>query len=323
MLSDIDIKNVREHVSYGNDPLSYAQVQSSHLNKTGEFKGRYILAAIDGTGSQDWINEDVSNSHVAKFFDDFDTKGGVKKYFHGPKYDLGGDSLPIMMKVLIFINKHIEIARNTIMIGPPQKGQTIEWEEYVRICLVGHSRGGLIAIATAARLQMPVYFMGLYDAVDRAGDLDGSEIINTQIIYHAIRDSSIGSRKLFGNDGLSAKGGIFKTEYFTTSHGGIGGDAVKNPSGWFSDKSCSSDARYYTDSNGKIHNFHTTQDVERHNYNAQNVQYIYTRFGRFEIPPTNLPLADQLTHPLCQKSSGEADEWIRSGARLHGVPISP
>ena len=77
---------------------------------------RWILAAIDGTGSTDWRNRDGSNSHILRFERAFNTHGGRKQYFDGPSAgriaNIFGsiDSNSILARVQTFIaNSIIEL----------------------------------------------------------------------------------------------------------------------------------------------------------------------------------------------------------------------
>lgn len=204
------------------------------------FRGKYILAAIDGTDSTQF-RRDGLNSHVGNFHRDFNTQGGMKDYFDGPGELMGGTihgrgTEGILGRVVTFINTASRIyARRNI----PH-----------RICLVGHSRGGLIAINAARLAREKVHFLGLYDAVDRHAGLAGDTISNVDYTYHAVRDPSVDSRSSFGNTGrpetipgthLNVSGGWYYEQLYLTSHGGLGGEVAVHPHGFSEDISCSAD----------------------------------------------------------------------------------
>jgi hypothetical protein len=94
--------------------------------------------------------------------------------------------------------------------------------------MTGYSRGGAIVIDTArllARHNIQIEAMFLFDAVDRNPFLVGGEIpSNVRYCYHAMRDPASASRESFGNCGTTAAAGVLlKTQYFMTTHGGMGG----------------------------------------------------------------------------------------------------
>jgi hypothetical protein len=98
-----------------------------------------------------------------------------------------------------------------------------------RIYMTGYSRGAAIVINAAVLLRDQRIFveaMFLFDAVDRSFELDADFIpSNVRNAYHAIRDSSTGSRESFGNCGLQYESGVSHdpTQPFFTTHGGMGG----------------------------------------------------------------------------------------------------
>ena len=261
-----------------------------------------ILAGIDGTGSREWIQQS-GGSAVRRFVSDFDPQGGAKRYFPGPDNQAtGSDSSSILSDVMNFIYASYYTATNVRLPweGPPdllfaertraarQIFQTIH-DRVAKIVLVGHSRGGLIAIVAAAGLQPPVDYLGLYDAVDRVYGPDGSEIRNVRTTYHALRDSSIGSRPSFGNTGRRSTG-RYVERHFRTSHGGIGGAYEPHPSGPFADYSCSAD------------------------------------FERRQSPtPGWLPSSPDrpgTRAALCATESRTAESWMRDVARSEGLRFS-
>lgn len=204
------------------------------------FSGKYILAAIDGTSSHEWRNSDGSNSHVFKFHRDIELQGGISWYWNGPGEQTGGvvfgrGSTGIVESAVSHIRRKI-IAYTGIRSRRPFSELSStdrallreEIQDQVRIVLVGHSRGGLIAINVAARLPLPVHFLGLYDAVDRHPGLSADRIHNVDHTAHALRHPDVGSRPSFGNCGRSSSG-QYDERFFRTSHGGVGGDPVLEP----------------------------------------------------------------------------------------------
>jgi hypothetical protein len=108
----------------------------------------------------------------------------------------------------------------------------------IKIVLVGHSRGAAIIIEIAKQLPVPVYFMGLYDAVNRSASLGFTDTIeNVEYVAHAMRNPDVGSRSSFSNTGTKIKGGQLTTKLFDTTHGGIGGDPIPAKEEWAGDQS--------------------------------------------------------------------------------------
>src|SRR5262249_8280629 len=130
-----------------------------------------------------------------------------KKYFHGPN-TLGFDVGQIVADVVRFVRERLELVPEA------------------RLNMVGHSRGGLIAILAARELKVPVHFMGLYDAVDRHVGPSGTTIPgNVEIVYHAVRSPVTKSRVGFGNCGQDYEAGVkYYQKEFVATHGSIGGD---------------------------------------------------------------------------------------------------
>lgn len=170
----------------------------------------------------------------------------------------------------------------------------------VRIVLIGHSRGGLV-VTNVARMLSPlirVYFMGLYDSVDREGCLDGMNVENVKYVAHARRNPEVGSRWSFGNTSLNYIGVDNANEAemkFYTSHGGIGGDFVSKAEevGFGGDSSC----------------------VPK--------TIINTEMGPV-ITDTNPALIKKFGKPMdaiCADGRDAANAFIRAQARKYGIPI--
>ena len=209
----------------------------SHLSH----KPNYLLASIDGTNSFDDMMAGVY-SHVRKFHDSCSIPAENKRYYHGPTL-AGSEVGPIT---------------NTVVDWIVSRCKTLP---RVRICIVGHSRGGAIALLTARALdsyQLKVYFTGLYDAVSRAFDIDMTEsdlphlkgiskreiimlkdryrervyvpvdtggVSNVLHVAHVFRTSKL-SRPYFGNTGMNGNGSqiTFRSKGFNATHGALGGD---------------------------------------------------------------------------------------------------
>jgi hypothetical protein len=209
----------------------------------------YVLVAVDGTGSKDWMNADGSNSHVYQFFKRFQGGAENKKYYHGPgSTGLNTKSIArhAMAELLATLHRKSKVA------GGPQlhvakggyQSLPLSASGNVRVCLAGHSRGGHITVWIANELSrhgIPVYFMGLYDAVDRtagfdpfhppegasfAMGIDSESLSNCFNTYHALRDPQMKSRSSFGNTARKPldQAHVYEEKLFQTSHGGIGGD---------------------------------------------------------------------------------------------------
>lgn len=111
--------------------------------------------------------------------------------------------------------------------------------EKVQINIVGHSRGGHVAIALNNNLPFNIHFLGLLDPVDwdRSLKVDTDTIKDKyKNIYHAVRNSefekissqyrgttfttSFTTRIWFGKDGINTN------KIYNTSHGGMGGSPL-------------------------------------------------------------------------------------------------
>lgn len=171
----------------------------------------------------------------------------------------------------------------------------------VRIVLIGHSRGGLV-ITNLARMLSPVirvFFMGLYDSVDRQPCLDGMKVENVKYVAHARRHPDVQSRGSFSNTSLTYIG-VDHTEerFFYTSHGGINGSFITQGKevGFMGDSSC-----------------------------VPTVLQSRGRAGGVQEVINNLPLTQKLgkrMDQVCIDGSRDADLFIREQARKYGVPVS-
>lgn len=172
----------------------------------------------------------------------------------------------------------------------------------VRLVIIGHSRGGLAATVLAKMLSpiIKVYFLGLYDAVDRQPCLDSLVVDNVHIVYHARRHPDMNSRWYFGNTSLQYKPDlIWQEKFFYTTHGGIGGDFMEDPAqvGFGDDSTC---VPY-----GK--------------------EMVVTRGGNMREIDRTHPVAKKQGRPInqiCAEGRNDANRFIREGARFYGLPIS-
>jgi hypothetical protein len=173
--------------------------------------------------------------------------------------------------------------------------------DQVKVVIVGHSRGGLIATVLARMLSpiVRVYFLGLYDAVDREPCLDGTMIENVRIVFHARRNPEVGSRWSFGNTSTQHRVDHYEESFFYTSHGGIGGDFVADASkvGTFGDSSCTArpDTRQVVTGDGEV-------------VTVDNRHPLTRKFGK--------PIEQ-----ICAEGRDNADAFIRNGAKRYGLPM--
>lgn len=216
-------------------------------NQSKIFNGCYILVCIDGTGSKDWRLKDEmnsnSNSYVKQFHDNFFLTRGFRKYLDGPTNTLSGsDCYSIASDALNFINRSLSDLERLNKLGSVYEESNTNRHNYsifsnisslykdfnkkIRIVLIGHSRGGAIATYVASKLRFPVYFLGLYDAVNSSTTLPNTDMIkNVQYAYHAKRNLERSRYDLlFNQTALSNVSGMYKEAEFKTSHGGTGGD---------------------------------------------------------------------------------------------------
>ncbi|GEM_PF-5570491 len=276
---------------------------------------KYILVAVDGTGSHEWYNG--GNSYTRKFFEQFNTHGGFKIYMHGPDWQLTGfDAKQRLKDAAVFIDesvRSINIERGNIENAPTQLAGSIaelapkaigRYDTYdIEIVLVGHSRGGAIVIELAKVLPKRALFMGLYDAVDMSFFIEASEIANVKTVYHAIRKPT--SRGGWKNAGTtkSRSVGEYVEMRFYTSHGGINGGYELSPTGLMADASCAI--------------FVPLDEKKQIVYGRGAVLYYRTEEQRAlekEIMEKNKKEVES-----CIQDSMKADSFIRSGAMWSGL----
>jgi hypothetical protein len=200
-----------------------------------DFCNRYdkyglLLVAVDGTDSEKYMSDPDAvsptgryRSHVKNFFIDY--QNPLKRYYNGPNWTYTGwDSFFIHRRAYKYICKNWCKNQNE------------------PIDMVGHSRGGFIALTLAWSLKqrgcccdgkrhrpVPVRFLGMYDAVDMAFGYGFSERIppNVQNAFHALSHPDLRSRWYFNR----ANGGVvdpeatnYSEDTFWGTHSAIGGD---------------------------------------------------------------------------------------------------
>ena len=203
-----------------------------------------IFAGIDGTNSAQWRRKsDGLNSHVCRFYRDCSAQADQKKYWDGP--DTFGLAMPGLVD---------EVTTWVLRTASERIRQGLRQED-IQICLVGHSRGAVAAIAVAERLSnfrqvgalvppnaakcpVRVRFLGLYDAVDLSMVSPDLSLKNVDAVAHAVRENRdwfVGTRGWFGTVRVSGSA----PRLYNTAHGGIGGDP-----GFFTDLSSLTDDMY-------------------------------------------------------------------------------
>ncbi|MEP2307244.1 RHS repeat-associated core domain-containing protein, partial [Rhodopirellula bahusiensis] len=213
-----------------NDPIGF-EAGDSNLHRyvgnsptTATDPSGLVLVVIDGTGSKDWSvhpdgtdpNTGRRKSHSHNFYVDYVLAPGESKFFfHGPCNEAtGSDSDDIfrgaLKKLAGVLNKN------------PQQ----------EVNIVGHSRGGYIAMELARHLQSNGYrvnFLGLYDAVDMAPGFGEAETIPSNVDYaaHALSNPSLRNRPYFNTADHGAEDLSKMTRcdirMFRATHGGVGG----------------------------------------------------------------------------------------------------
>jgi hypothetical protein len=187
-----------------------------------------------------------------------------------------------------------------VRVSDVKKHQSLTTND-VKIILVGHSRGCLATTVLAKMLSpiVQVYFMGLYDSVDRNACFDSTTIENVKYVYHAMRSDEMHSRGTFGHSSTKHASDVdYTSKSFYTSHGGSGGDYVSDPkrATITGDSSC------------------IPQPTERTIYSdgmeivIDNTHPLSRRFGK----PIN---------EICEDGKKSADAFVRAGARERGLPI--
>ncbi len=199
-----------------------------------------LLIAIDGTDAKEYYR-----SWIKLLYKNF--QGSEKqKVYNDDITTLGREVEDVIKKLKIKIDAMIK-----------------EFGADSRLCIIGHSRGGYVAIQLANHFK--TYYLGLLDPVNmKLNFTDGlhhtSDIPKAEHIFYAKRDDS------FTIDSALAHGSLVTTLYsdtriyfgyalnasvvprkYKTSHGGIGGDPFpkeenfnwfKNTTGYFNDVTC-------------------------------------------------------------------------------------
>ena len=229
----------------------------------------------------------VQPAHALEMFDvNSCVQSQYYRQYYGDEYSL----LPAQQGTL-----RVPVQVNSAMLAH----QSLSTDQ-VRVVIVGHSRGGLVATLLARMLSpiVRVYFLGLYDSVDREPCLDGTLIENVRIVFHARRNPDVGSRWSFGNTSTQHRVDHYEESYFYTSHGGIGGDFVADASkvSTFGDSSCTArpDTRMVNTSEGPVE--------------VDNRHPLTKKFGK--------PIEQ-----ICAEGRDNADVFIRNGAKRYGLPL--
>jgi hypothetical protein len=187
-----------------------------------------------------------------------------------------------------------------VRVNDAKKHQSLTIND-VKIVLIGHSRGCLATTVLAKMLSpiVQVYFMGLYDSVDRNACFDSTTIENVKYVYHAMRSDEMRSRGSFGHSSTKHASDVdYVSKSFYTSHGGSGGDYVSDPkkATITGDSSCipqPTEKTIYMDGMPMV---------------IDNTHPLSRRFGK----PIN---------EICEDGKKAADAFVRAGARERGLPI--
>jgi hypothetical protein len=205
----------------------------------------FLFYSVDGTGSADWRPKQGGYSHVHHMFERFNPSRVNKDFHEGPGgWFLGADKIvgaevgSIIDEGIKWIKGHTDSLRSKgkLTCRPPVNSCALELRPSygIEIVLVGHSRGatvvGDIAKKIGKELKIGVYFLGLFDAVDRSFWSEGGTVENVELTCHAVRNPSLKSergqsRPSFSNTYRSSNG-FYRERLFDTSHGGIGGSPV-------------------------------------------------------------------------------------------------
>ncbi len=260
---------------------------------------KWVLCCIDGTDSKNWVNAKKGNSHTLRFKQNFgkglSSSDYYKFYLNGPADIYAASDAPSIKAVgLITILSKL----TALFYENPSR---MKDHNYCRVVLIGHSRGGAIAIDIAKELKnsgIQVFFMGLFDAVDRSTYIEAGSVENVKHAYHALRGLP-DSRPIFGNTGI--KGTIWKK--FQTSHGGVGGDVVFDPQkASKGDSSCSLKPKV----------------------KKRGVQFALTITGVvttkvYVLYESKQEALDRVNK--CLAASNNSYLWIEGKAKFHGLPI--
>jgi hypothetical protein len=225
----------------------------------------YVVSCIDGTDSASWRKSPTwqQYSHVRAFHVGFGNGPGKHNAYHEGPHITGWDVDTIFGEAYAYIEKSVKSLQGKGITFRPsvQSCSTIIKPDFGgEIVLVGHSRGAVIAGDLARHigkeLKLGVYFLGLYDAVDRsaigsAGEGgSGGGVENVVLTCHARRNqtstndpalSMRSSQTSFGNDYTFSVTGFYRERYFDTNHGGIGGAPdldYETVNKWIGDMTC-------------------------------------------------------------------------------------
>lgn len=295
---------------------------------------RYILACVDGTDSAKWRQSNTlggtkpaNYSHIWQISREFRVgQGGFHiPYMDGPELSGKGSAEKVstlVRNVTDFVKRQ---RANGVKFRPSiaQMQCSMDTPKYdFEIVMFGHSRGAVICGDAAAKLKtldVGVYFIGLFDAVDRAYALDGGASSNVLFTYHARRDPSaqrmtaIPSRHSFGND-MESSLNNYQQAYFQTSHGGVGGSPALDYDqlGIGADYSCAGHsqrrARHLARVDDALLKYPTLAKS-----NPQIVQHRQYVSGWLERGSS--------VAQMCVQQSQAAYDWMVAKARAHQLPV--
>lgn len=227
-----------------------------------------------------------------------------------------------------------------VMTSFENKNQPLSIDD-VWVVLIGHSRG-CIATVELAKLLSPivkVFWMGMFDAVDRQSALHSEKIQNVKTVYHAMRhnpnpakgtidpanpnnENVMNSRNPFSHTATEFDPAFtnYTAKVFHTSHGGTGGDINTTSSGYFNkyanagvDTTCVPDQDIETDvmdELGTVVGKKTTR-IKSSKYNEELLNKI--QGGRFR----GMSVAD-----VCRIQMNEAYAWMIESGRRHAIPVN-
>jgi hypothetical protein len=233
-----------------------------------------------------------------------------------------------------------EDGQSKVMSSFENKDQALTMDD-VWVVLIGHSRG-CIATVELAKLLSPivkVFWMGMFDAVDKQPVLHSEKIQNVKTVYHAMRhnptpakgaidpanpknENVMNSRNPFGHTATQYDPAFtnYTAKVFFTSHGGVGGDINTGSSGYINkylnagvDTTCVPDQDVVTDvvdEIGTVVGQRTTR-IKSSKYNEELLNKI--QGGRFR---------GMSVDQVCRIQMNEAYAWMIESSRRHAIPVN-
>ena len=273
----------------------------------------HIVVGIDGTNSINYVRNWV-------YLFCAEVKADAVLYLDGPTQAMGvtgWDCTEIYEKAKKFIEFNVGRVQFQKRSDPRDSD--------LRITLVGHSRGGHTAIALARDLKYPVYFLALYDAVDKTLVLGDTTIVrNVKHTVHARRSPFMSSRDSWGNTGLRSSSGTYKSEFFATNHGGVGGDDGLLEADSSSMNRTNSHRRTGIFDDGSCTNgFVAFLEYKKAIYDANGDPLFLAlsgKNGNTKINNSTFPFhGENNIGALCGQQSEAAHKWICHHAKLNGI----